>query len=155
MDVLNKIVQFCDTLPQNWIFKKCCANSLSYLVIMKKLVSSETNEKRRVTCNQIAKFRASVVETMFIINIKTGEFLDYIHHVNPDNLLFTAIYRVGRKTEAPHFNKDVQIVCGPGIHYFLTYDSALSYDFTTGVVKKEKEWFDHDGAGYSYDINQQ
>ena len=36
-------------------------------------------------------------------------------------------YKVGEKVEEPNYDKDIDIVCGEGIHFFLNKEIAMLY----------------------------
>ena len=82
-----------------------------------------TNESRPVDHKKTAKYRCNKARVESIIHLKTGKHLpkvtsDWDHKFK---------YRVGKKVKIPNYNLDVKIICGPGIHYFITPLGAYLY----------------------------
>ncbi len=103
------------------VIYKACKNSISTLEL---LLDSRTNEHREYVVDpNFAKFRTNKVKVVSIVNPETKEQLD------KDYSMYDPIFRytVGKVIEAGDFNCDINKVCAPGIHYFKTYDAALSW----------------------------
>ncbi len=52
-------------------------------------------------------------------------------------------YKVGEKVEEPNYDKDIDIVCGEGIHFFLNKEIALLYGLDKVENGEYKEWHDN------------
>ena len=107
---------------------KACANSI---VTLELLSDSVTNEQRKGVINSdLAKFRTNKAKVVSIVNPETKEQLNddcskyYPLFVYKDYPLF--VYKVGEVIETG-FDRNVDEVCSRGIHYFKTYEAALSW----------------------------
>ena len=159
MKHIKTIQSMIDELPPDAIFKKCCNGERVvsnyhvyhnyYLVAMQKLPTTQTNETRSGVVNkQCAKFRASAVQTLAIIDIGTGQRVQSIEHTN-HRFAFDAIYTVGEQTLPHKYEPNVEAVCAPGIHYFLDWKMALNYSIQEAhiiEISDGKVWF-YDESG--------
>ncbi len=99
---------------------KACQHSI---VTMELVGGSKSNENRsNVFDPNYAKFRTNKIKVITIINVLTNEEMITDNSMHESNLL----YKVGEIIESD-YTDDAEIVCGKGIHYFKTYDAALSY----------------------------
>jgi antitoxin component YwqK of YwqJK toxin-antitoxin module len=117
--------------------------SRKWLVVLKKLENTLTNEKRsNVVDHDHAKFRANRLEVVEIINMKnpkqtknriidsyeysdeklSGKKVEVVYEVN--NFVDQRLPTV----ECDNFDLDVDVVNGSGIYYFKTIISAYCYE---------------------------
>ena len=109
-----------DTNDRSSKIYKACKNSI---VTLKLLSSSVTNENRRHVVNpDFAKFRTDKARVISIVNPETEEKLAEDSSMYRDDF----VYKVGKIVKS-HFNPDINRVCGGGIHYFKTKETALSW----------------------------
>lgn len=107
-----------------YVYKLC---SSKYIVVMKKLPETITNEQRDgiVDINH-AKCRASVLEVILIVNI-------YDTNDRPQQILnifasYRTMYTIGEKAIPHNFDSILNNVCSGGIHYFKTIETAYMYN---------------------------
>lgn len=147
------IEQFRLKFNNEYVYKACLSR---YIVVMEKLADTITNESRKGINNEVintdtAKFRADKLRVVLIIDLKDGTTTTttitnrFIHNpsyfMNTLPYIFTTEYEVGSIALPNHFERDLDIVCGGGIHYFRTVEPAFFYNrYThksfTGVWKK-------------------
>lgn len=111
----------------DYVYKLCCSE---WLVIMKKLPSTKTNETRtniHTTSTGSAKFRASKLHVVKIINIHNATTCDSIINHNYAH----TVYTVGKIVVPDAFDSNLNSVCTNGIHYFKTIKAALMYRHST------------------------
>lgn len=123
------------------VYKKCLKK---YIVVMKKLHDTITNESRtNVNNSSTAKFRANKLEVVLIISTYDGSTQSSIVHQCDDQSL---CYTVGQVVEPDSFDEDLDVVCSNGIHYFRSLEPAYYYhallDSYDGPMK---EWHE-DGS---------
>ena len=112
----------------NYIYK-ACKNSI---VTMELLARSGTNETRSgIIDPNYAKFRTDKVKVVSIINVKSGEMMSE----DVSNYARNFIYRVGKIISCRDYDFD-DTVCSRGIHYFKTYEAALSWYYRNNPVVK-------------------
>ena len=105
----------------------CYKSCGDYIVTMKKLPDTMTNESRKGIVDPLhAKFRA---DKLFVINIKhkkTDETINRIQNTTfKDNQVW---YEVSKEVSAPDYCENLDIVCAPGIHYFLSRKAAYYWE---------------------------
>ena len=104
----------------NSIVYKACRKSI---VTLELLDDTITNEKRDgVVDKNYAKFRCNKAKVINITYAETGETMTHDVSIYDNNFE----YRVG-KVITTYFNKNINIVCTEGIHYFKTKEAALSW----------------------------
>jgi hypothetical protein len=54
-------------------------------------------------------------------------------------------YEVGKLVKPDLFNPNLETICTNGIHYFLSLETAMSYDLEKGVCCINGILFDHNG----------
>ena len=100
---------------------KACQKSIVTLELLK---DSVTNESRPdVVDSNHAKFRTNKVKVVQIKNVKTCESMKSDNSFHDKNFK----YSVGKIITEPTFEPDLNQVCGGGIHYFKTRETALSW----------------------------
>jgi len=52
-------------------------------------------------------------------------------------------YKVGKKVEEPAYNKNIDVVCGEGIHFFINKEIALLYGLDKVENGDIKVWHDN------------
>ncbi len=120
-----------------YVFKKCKGLSdsneyYSYLVVLKKPKENfKCNELRQGVINKYyAKFRCNGLITVAIYDLFLSEFVPFCNHAWGSRKV---VYKVDEFTSPDYYEKDENIVCASGIHYFLTVHAALHY-FNGSVV---------------------
>jgi len=106
------------------IVYKACKNSIATLELCS---DSVTNESRKDLVNSdYAKFRTNKAKVISLINPTSGKHLmsDVSRYYIIDDEPLS--YVVGEYVETS-FNPNIDVVCSSGIHYFKTYDAALSW----------------------------
>lgn len=145
MNTLEVVMDLCEEYisDSNYVYKLCDGK---YIVVMKKLPETVTNENRLSVFDPTrAKFRASVLDVVFIVNI-------YDTNDRPQQVLnkfrqYELMYTVGENIVPHEFNEDIDVVCTGGIHYFKTIDTA--YTFSGGQFNNDKftghrpSWYDN------------
>ncbi len=102
------------------VIYKACKNSISTLEL---LPDSRTNEHREYVVDpNFAKFRTNKAKVVSIVHPETKEQLDKDYSMYDPTFRYT----VGQVIETT-FDHNINKVCAPGIHYFKTYDAALSW----------------------------
>lgn len=129
-----------------YVYKFCdipYKHGVGYIVVLERLPSTKTNECRyTITMNMnYAKFRGSEFKVATIIDV-TDPGRRTIHEVT--NIRGTT-YAVGTVVKPNYFDKDLNVICAAGIHYFKSIDAAffcrsMPSDYT-GVWRS----FDEDG----------
>ena len=106
----------------------CYKSCGDYIVTMKKLPDTVTNESRKDVVDPLhAKFRA---DKLLVVNIEhkiTGKMIDRIQNTSYQNK--HVWYEVSKEVSAPDYYQDLDEVCAPGIHYFLSRDAAYYWIF--------------------------
>ena len=112
------------------------------IIIMELLHDSITNELRDdVVDSNFAKFRTDKVKVISIINLETKESMNRDSSIHDPSF----VYEVG-KIISTEYDSNINAVCTRGIHYFKTYEAALSWYYTyvskaitTGIYRKYRE----------------
>jgi hypothetical protein len=145
LEVLKK-----ESNDDSLVFKKCCFPSdsstiINSLVVLQKLPTSQTTEKRNdVINNKYAQFRADKLLVVKILSLPDLQDLDSCRSFR--NFYFE--YRKNEMVEAHDFETDIDVVSGRGIHYFKTVVAALNFGF--GVLEDHSYY---DGIWYNYNYN--
>jgi antitoxin component YwqK of YwqJK toxin-antitoxin module len=128
--VFQKVADLCRVYADDssYVYKVCSNN----LVVMQKLISTLTNEDRKVINSKYAKYRASELKVIEIINIHdTNKKVSKIkNNYNGTEI----IYELDKIIYPDEYDTSLN-VCSHGIHYFKTIEPALfymirSYDYT-------------------------
>ena len=99
---------------------KACQNSI---VTMELCEDSLTNEKRKDVVDPLhAKFRTNKVKVISIVDPITDE------EMKEDRSIYNHwfIYRIGQTITESNYYSNINEICAAGIHYFKTYEAALS-----------------------------
>ena len=111
-----------------------------WLVVMKKIKNTITNEMRIVKDKAHAKYRANKLLVVDIINMN-----DPSQRKECIINCFESIeqtYEINKITTCNDFNPDINVICGGGIHYFTTLECAFYYG---RIIKDGKFmiWYDN------------
>lgn len=110
-----------------------------WIVVMQKMDDTDTNESRNdVKDKRFAKFRADKLKVVNILDVnnptitKKAIVNTYNHD---DEFLLVTSYEVGKIVVPHEFDRDDDMICSGGIHYFRTLIAAYFYrenpiDFT-------------------------
>jgi hypothetical protein len=103
---------------------KICQNS--WIVIMKKLSDTKTNEGRKNIVNPMhVKYRANKLLVCVIFSVHDpAQTMKRIVNIYTNKSL---IYMINKIVIPDHFDTDQEAVCSVGIHYFNSIYSALYY----------------------------
>lgn len=108
------------------VYKQCDGG---YIVVMKKLPGTMMNEMRAdIVDADRAKFRASMLEVMFIVNMNDTN--DRPHQVLNRFHRYETMYTVGEKVVPHEYDQNIDTVCTGGIHYFKIIETAFTYGST-------------------------
>lgn len=130
------------TNQEQYVYKLCLGH---YLVVMRKLDDSKTNESRTNIYNLMyAKCRANKLEVCRIIDIDSLLDVKQIeNHYDQKRLE----YKVGNVVYPDYYDSNLQNVCSGGVHYFKRLKRAYYYrDRPHGWIGDWEEW-DDDGRG--------
>jgi hypothetical protein len=146
---LKDLCQFFLTSPETYVFKKCkskLTDHLCIVVLRKNKNNFICNELRSGIINKNwAKFRCNGLMTVLIIDIVSKCLLLSIEHVTIVGLfrpVLTTLYKCGTIVQPNGFDMVIENVCASGIHYFLSLEAALLYNFDTGMC----EGYDENGG---------
>jgi antitoxin component YwqK of YwqJK toxin-antitoxin module len=134
---------------EKYVFKKCmdCSSekdkSRKWLVILKKIKSTRTNEERSGVINKnYAKFRANILKVIKIINVNDPRLIKKkIVNRYKNNILE---YEEGKIVVCENYDENIEHTCSNGIHYYRTIEPAYVY----GIVPKK-----YTGCVYDRDPN--
>ncbi len=104
----------------NTFIYKACRNSISTLELLPDSITNETRDG--VVNSDFAKFRTNKAKVISIVNPETNEQLDS----DCSGYSPSFVYKVGKEVSTI-FDPNINKVCGGGIHYFKTYEGALSW----------------------------
>jgi antitoxin component YwqK of YwqJK toxin-antitoxin module len=100
----------------------------------------KTNLNRKdIKDKEYAKYRCDKAK---VISIEDNEGNKYSNAFSPfyDKIIE---YKVGEKVEEPVYNKDIDVVCGEGIHFFINKEIALLYGLDRVENGEYKKWYDN------------
>ena len=126
---------------------KACQNSI---VTMELCEDSLTNEKRKDVFDPLhAKFRTNKVKVISIVDPITKVKMDEDRSIHTK----TFIYKIGETIIENRYSPDINEICAAGIHYFKTYEAALSWYYrnTSNEIKKDGTyigWYDNGQKDY-------
>ena len=114
---------------------KACGKSI---VTLQLLPDSVTNESREGVINpDYAKFRTNKAQVISMIDPFTKE------EITEDRSIYDPkfIYKIGKIVKVTTFDNDINEVCAPGIHYFKTYETAVSWYFRgKNIIPPDGTW---------------
>ena len=125
----------------NYVYKSC-DNDHNWLIILKRLPDTITNEKRTNVIDATkAKYRGNKFEVVMIVDIDcpTTTINELNHtYVERSGSLYgfgdycfssTVIYKVGEHVKPENqFNEKMDEVCTSGIHFFTNIFQAITYN---------------------------
>ena len=133
------------TMSDSDLCYKSCGD---YIVTMKKLPDTVTNESRKGVSDPLhAKFRADKLLVVRIEHKTTGKRIDKIQNTSYKyNQIW---YEVLKEVSVPDYDPDHNQVCASGIHYFLSRDAAFYWniDQTNDNDGIYRSWFDNGQYG--------
>uniref|UniRef100_A0A6C0EC90 MORN-repeat protein n=1 Tax=viral metagenome TaxID=1070528 RepID=A0A6C0EC90_9ZZZZ len=147
---LIKILEICKIYIEDpsYVYKKCN----NCIVILKKIKDTLTNESRdNVVDKKYAKFRANKLYVEKIISCDSLEELKQIKNsIHKEKELN---YIVGEIVEVENFDKDINIICSRGIHYFMTIEQAYYYAMDLSNFTGEyKHWYENGVMMVQYNL---
>lgn len=111
----------------NYVFKTLSDN---FIAILKKLDDTITNEDRfGVIFKENAKFRANKLECIQIFSKFDPKDTRRIGY----SLFSGFIYEVGKIILPDNYDENIDIICAPGIHYFLSLNATFYYDMSLKI----------------------
>ena len=117
-------------------YKSCC----DYIVTMKKLSDTVCNESRENVFDPLyAKFRADKLLVVCIKHKKSGKTIDKIQNTSYYEQIW---YEVSKKVSVTNYCGDINKICAPGIHYFLSLERALHWD-SKPINGSYRRWYDN------------
>ena len=124
----------------------CYKSCGDYIVTMKKLPDTITNESRKGIVDPLhAKFRADKLLVVSIEHKSTGKCIDKIQ--NTTYIGRQIWYEESKKVSVSDYYQGEDEVCVPGIHYFLSRDAAFYWDNKTIRNGPFRSWY-HNGQPY-------
>jgi antitoxin component YwqK of YwqJK toxin-antitoxin module len=146
--LLKKCAKY--TKSEYYVYKACCDvlskkdnMSKKWLVVMKKIKGTQTNEDRsEVIYFNNAKFRANKLKVIKIFNKNNPDLTKKFITNKYENKKLR--YIVGRIVKIDDYDEDLEIVCSNGIHYFKTLEPAYYYgDIQKYYTGKWIYWHDN------------
>lgn len=95
-------------------------SAFAYIITLELLKDSKTNESRNVTDRNYAKFRTNKAKVISIEHCITKKKFKSVR--SKTTKFFR--YQVGNIVHVPDYSSDINEICAPGIHYYITYDAA-------------------------------
>ncbi len=135
---------------ENVVFKKCKEEGREYLVVAKKPIDVHfvDNKPFQFLCNEsrtnignkyFSKFRCNGLIILDIFDLETYTSVDSITHISvlnywmlPSRTIYTE-YTKGMLIQPDEYDDNIEGICRPGLHYFLSGLAALNYE--NGVSK--------------------
>ena len=100
-------------------------------------------ERGGVVHRDYAKYRCRSAKVIKIENVLTGETAKIATSGHDEQFC----YKVGEMVEEPYYNTEIEIVCGEGIHFFMTKEPAVFYALLLmkfeGYTGEWMEWCDN------------
>jgi signal peptidase I len=131
--LLKKLLLICTTLnyiQHDIVFKSC---SREWIVILKKLPFTQTNEGRRNAINvKCAKFRGNIFQVVDILNKFDAE--KRIKSVQNSIYDKRVIYTVGEIIEIKDYDHCIDNICSRGIHYYKSIKPAFYMELTEHLI---------------------
>lgn len=127
-------------LKNNTIIKKCLLNDqyvfksagkkADFIVVLKKVIDTVTNEKRKgVINNMYAMFRGNIFFVEYIVNKFQKKELETIESSSQYGGI-RLNYNLSSIISEPKYDNEVNNICTTGIHYFKSLEAA----FYQGIV---------------------
>jgi hypothetical protein len=144
MDNLCEIIDLCkkhNVYGDNYRYKYA---SSGHIIVMEKTINTKTNEQRIVFDENYAKYRASEMKVLLIINIST------LNIVRRPRTVFNvgkqvSMYRVDKIVIPDAYDENINVVCTNGIHYFKTLEGAYYYRYPSGSYTGSWPIWNRDG----------
>lgn len=114
------------------------------IVTLEKLPDTKSNESRSLKKGQNTNFEKYRANKMKVLKITDEKGNNYTSAQSDFDQSF--IYKVGEVVEVSNFEEDLEKICGPGIHYYRSYQSALTHGWMGKV------YVDAHQAEYSNDF---
>jgi hypothetical protein len=120
-----------------YVFKRCTYLDSIFnvvhdcvLVLQKPPSNFKCNEMRScIVNNRCAKFRCNGLITVAIYDLLSSLFITYLNHrVDTGSNIKDIEYKVNELTIPDDYEEDIEEICAPGIHYFLSLDAALLFE---------------------------
>lgn len=152
--LLEPILNVCKkyTNDELYVYKVCCdilsnesnKDNIKWLVVMKKLDDTKTNEGRKNIVNKdCAKFRANKLLVVKIININKPS-LSKKYIVNKYQDYKSIRYEVGKIVIPNEYDENIENVNSGGIHYFRTILPAFyRRDTPDDYSGNSIEWYEN------------
>ena len=141
MEKLDPFVTVYD--DPSYVFKSC---SHDWIVVLQKLPDTVTNESRPVVDPKCAKFRADKLQVVDIIHKFDQTTRDSICNSVYEHKQI--VYKKGEIIEVKDFDKNVNIVCAAGIHYYKTMKVAFYLELERVIDGEFYDWH-NDGQVFS------
>lgn len=131
---------------ESYVYKSC----QNYIVVLKKLPQTKTNESRQVDNNKNASYRGNKFQVVLIFNKfnpdeKTNEITNDIYPFE------TIKYIVGQTVQSKYFDVHLQNTCSSGIHYYKNWKCAYYCNVSKYLkTTKVKNWFEDGFIEYKY-----
>ena len=125
----------------SYVFKSC---SHDWIVVLRKLADTITNESRPVADTYCAKFRANKLQVVDIIN-KFDQSITCDSICNSVYKDKQMVYKKGEIIEVEEFNTNVNEVCTTGIHYYKTMKVAFYLELEIVRDGELISWRDNGG----------
>ncbi len=120
---MEKLQEECKQYNEDYVFKRCG----EYIVILKKPQQNfKCNEMRKnVKDKKYAKFRCN---GLYVVDIIDGLTLEHKTKILHHSVYLWIWYEVNQFVAPDFYPENIDIVCGNGIHYFLSLDAAFHYE---------------------------
>ena len=136
---MDKLVHIVDRyIDPSYVFKSC---SRDWIVVLQKLPDTITNESRFVVDADCAKFRANKLQVVDIIHKFDQTTRDSICNSVYEHKQI--VYKKGEIIEVKDFDKNVNIVCAAGIHYYKTMKVAFYLEVQSVIDGEWSCWHDN------------
>jgi len=109
----------------------------SHIATLELLPDSITNEKRKVIDSDHARYRCDKARVISINHVLTGEPINSASSWYMPNFS----YKVGDNVSTD-FGPNLDNCCQPGIHYFKTHESAVSFCLENKCIQMLEVWPD-------------
>ena len=137
---MDKLVSFVTKYnDSSYVFKSC---SRDWIVVLRKLADTITNESRPVADTYCAKFRANKLQVVDIIN-KFDQSITCDSICNSVYKDKQMVYKKGEIIEVEEFNTNVNEVCTTGIHYYKTMKVAFYLELEIIIYGEWSCWHDN------------
>ena len=100
-------------------------------------IRTNLNRTNYVFDKNHVKYRTNKAKVIDIIHKETKQKTSKIQSKHKSQF----IYEIGQYVNVDDYNNDLNFICGTGIHFFLSYESALCYLYRPHN-EKYQEWYD-------------